>query len=135
MENACMSEAAAPVARTVLVVEDEPLLRLVLSDLLRAEGLVVVEAANAVEALDLLAAGVAADFVFTDVRMPGPIDGLELVRRVAVSHPGLPMMLTSGHLERPLTEPGVGFLRKPYLPADAVAAILAVMERSETHGD
>ncbi|WP_205666108.1 response regulator [Aquabacter cavernae] len=116
-------------ARTVLVVEDEPLLRLVLSDLLRARGITVVEAASAGEALDLLAAGVEADLIFTDVRMPGPIDGLELSRRVRATCPDLPVVVTSGHLESSLVDPGVAFLRKPYLPADAVSAILAIMER------
>ena len=66
----------------VLVVEDEILVRLTMADCLRAAGYVVVEAANATEALAVLTSGEPVDVIFTDVRMPGAMDGLMLARWV-----------------------------------------------------
>lgn len=129
-----MLEAAAPQARTVLVVEDEPLLRLVVCDLLRAEGVVVVEASNAAEAMDALAAGLAVDLVFTDVRMPGPFDGLELSRRVRAAYPGIYLVVTSGHLDSALVGEGIVFVPKPYQPSDVVKVILKQVERRRANG-
>lgn len=134
MDNAKILEAAAPRARTVLVVEDEPLLRLVICDLLRAEGVTVVEAANAVEAMEALAGGLAVDAIFTDVRMPGPFDGLELSRKVQATQPELPVVVTSGHLDGSLVGAGIVFLPKPYLPGEAATIILGLVERRRAYG-
>ncbi|MDQ2860114.1 MAG: response regulator, partial [Pseudomonadota bacterium] len=67
---------------TVLVVEDEGLVRLDAVEILRDAGYAVVEAANAEQALAVVAGGGAVDVLFTDINMPGRMDGLELARRV-----------------------------------------------------
>ena len=71
----------------VLVVEDEPLIRLAVVDALDDEGLKVLEAATPDEALKLLLTGVAISVLLTDVKMPGPIDGLDLANHVAACWP------------------------------------------------
>lgn len=104
-------EAAQP---TVLVVEDETLVRMAISLDLADAGFRMIEAANATEALDVLEAH-QVDLVFTDIRMPGAIDGLALMREVRRRFPGLPVILTSAHAE--LSEQardGAALVPKPY---------------------
>ncbi len=81
--------------RTVLMVEDEVLIRMSVADYLRDCGYRVVEAGDAAEALEVLAAG-DVDLVFTDVDMPGDMDGLALARWVRANRPGLPVIVASG---------------------------------------
>jgi CheY-like chemotaxis protein len=100
----------------ILVVEDELLIRMMISDALREEGFAVIEAVSADEAADILAAGKAIDLVLSDVRMPGSLDGLGLVRFIKQHFPELPVILTSAHLDpsSALAEGAKHFLRKPY---------------------
>ena len=81
---------------TVLVVEDETLIRLLGSDTLRDEGFDVVTAASAAEAIAVLESGGRVDFVFTDVTMPGAMNGVGLANWIRVLRPGLPFAVTSG---------------------------------------
>jgi len=116
---------------TVLVVEDEGLVRLDTVDTLRDAGFKVVEAADASEALDIVAVRDDIDMLFTDINMPGSMDGLELARLVHARHPSMRLLLTSG-IVRPTTGemPDDGqFLSKPYTPEamrQAVTATLAL---------
>jgi CheY-like chemotaxis protein len=98
----------------VLLVEDEALIRALLADELRVSGLTVVEAGTADEAWDYLTAGGRADLVFSDVTMPGSMDGVELAKRVRESYPRVKVIVTSGNPgPRNVSELGV-FLPKPY---------------------
>ncbi len=91
--------AAAPQPpAAVLLVEDEILIRMLLAEELRAEGLCVIEAANADEAWDYLQTGSGIGLVFSDVNMPGSMDGLELARRVNAEFAGVEIIVTSGNL-------------------------------------
>lgn len=84
----------------VLVVDDEPLVRFVAVELLIEEGFRVVEAGNVREALVLLEADdVPVDLVFSDIQMPGGLDGCDLARWVYDNRPGLPVILASGQIE------------------------------------
>lgn len=109
-------------ALRVLIVEDEVLVRIALAGELRAAGVNVIETGSADEAWDYLLAGGAADLIFSDVCMPGSMDGLELAHRVKMQHPELCVILTSG--SRSLDEEGVRFLSKPYDFDNAVRVIL-----------
>jgi CheY-like chemotaxis protein len=81
----------------ILIVEDEVLIRLVLSDFLQECGFRVYEAGNAAEAIAILESEQATiDLVFTDVRMPGELDGFGLARWIRTNRPALPVLLTSG---------------------------------------
>src|ERR1700679_2098612 len=92
----------APAARVpmVLVVEDEALLRLALADHLQGCGFTVLEARDAHEAIEILEAGHGIDVVFTDVKMPGEIDGFGLAKWVRDNQPGLPVFVASGYSEK-----------------------------------
>lgn len=87
------AHASAP---TVLVVEDEVLIRLGICEHLRESGLNVVEAASAVEARDIIMAGVTVDLVFSDINMPGALDGAGLALWLRDMDISLPVVLTSG---------------------------------------
>jgi CheY-like chemotaxis protein len=106
--------ANAPRAPAVLVVEDEPLVRDYVSDILGQSGFGVVEAATADEALSRIAeADICA--VVSDVAMPGSIDGFELARRVREGWPRTGVVLVSGvhEPERAYLPGGVRFITKP----------------------
>jgi CheY-like chemotaxis protein len=81
---------------TILLVEDEALIRLELADYLRGCGYKVVEAANAEEAMNILQSETQVDLVFTDVQMPGAIDGFGLTRWVRQHRSAIKVILTSG---------------------------------------
>jgi CheY-like chemotaxis protein len=83
---------------TVLVVEDEIMVRAVVAAYLRDCGFDVVEAANADEGVRVLEAGVRVDIVFSDVNMPGSMDGFGLAQWLRQERPGLKIVLTSGGL-------------------------------------
>ena len=110
----------------ILVVEDDVLMRTMIAEELRGAGLSVIEAASADEALSCFAAGAAIDLLFTDVQMPGSIDGLELARRVSRLRPALPVIVTSG-AGRPSAGVAGSFLPKPYDIERAVSTVLDML--------
>jgi two-component system, response regulator PdtaR len=115
---------------TVLVVEDEMIVRMTISEYLRDEGYDVIEAGTADEALTILQNGTGIDLVFTDVRMPGSIDGCELARRIRTHWPKLPVILTSGYSDELLTARSISediVVPKPYRPQAIVTTIKAVL--------
>lgn len=101
---------------SVLVVEDELFVRWAISEALRDAGYNVIEAVNGDEAVSIIQTGVQLDLVFSDVRMPGVIDGLALLEFINRVDPGIPVLVTSGHCEPALALGGgaAGFVRKPY---------------------
>ena len=109
----------------MLIVEDEFLLRVDAVDMIRAAGFDVVEAANADEAIEILESRRDITVVFTDIQMPGSMDGLKLARAVRGRWPPIKIVATSGHVhvsETDLPEGG-RFLAKPYSPLE-VAGLL-----------
>ncbi len=100
----------------VLIVEDEFLLRMDAVEMIAAAGFEVVEAGNADEAIDILETGRDITVVFTDIQMPGSMDGLKLARAVRGRWPPIKIVATSGQVdlrEADLPEGG-RFLPKPY---------------------
>jgi two-component system, response regulator PdtaR len=83
---------------TILVAEDEVFIRMDTSEWLRSQGFNVLEASNAGEAIQILDSGVTVALLFTDVRMPGALDGLDLVRYVEERYPQTKFLVTSGHM-------------------------------------
>ena len=81
---------------TVLVVDDEVLVRMVIAAYLRDCGFDVVEAGSADEAIRVLETGLPIDIVFSDVSMPGSLDGFGLAQWVRRERPELKVILTSG---------------------------------------
>ena len=80
---------------TVLVVEDEVLIRLMIADALRSEGLAVIEASSGDEALSVLQSALPIQLLLTDIRMATELDGLALARAARVARPGLKLIVAS----------------------------------------
>jgi two-component system, response regulator PdtaR len=98
----------------VLVVEDNSLVRVVIANFLESAGFAVIQAVDGAAALVFLASGADFQLLFTDVQMPGPIDGVGVAMRVRAQHPGMPIVVTSGH-GVPAHLPLDGrFIAKPY---------------------
>jgi CheY-like chemotaxis protein len=108
-----------------MVVEDEFLIRIMIADELRHAGYVVVECGTADEAIDILRSGVGIGVMFTDIRMPGSMDGTSLAQAVRREFPALKVVTTSGE-KRPETLTGQ-FVPKPYSPRSVVHLIDALM--------
>src|SRR5579863_8280303 len=101
-------------SRVVMVVEDEFLIRMMIADELRAAGYEVVECGTADEAIDVLRSGISVGVIFTDIRMPGSMDGASLARTVHQEFPALKVVATSCE-RRPATLMEQ-FVPKPYNP-------------------
>lgn len=105
--------------RCILIVEDEVLTRIAAAEFLRDCGFAVIEAANVEEAQVLIASKVFIDLVFTDIQMPGAMDGRSLAGWLAREKPELPVILTSARLDGDARSRGQRrFVRKPYLLSD-----------------
>lgn len=91
-----MPEQHADAEPLVLVVEDEVLIRMAAADHLRSCGFKVAEAGSAAEAQELILSGLKVDLVFSDVTMPGAIDGIGLAQWLHEHAPGVPVIITSG---------------------------------------
>jgi CheY-like chemotaxis protein len=104
--------------KTVLVVEDESLIRMGIADYLEEVGFTVLEAANADQAIRLLEANANISVVFTDIDMPGTMDGLRLAQAVRDRWPPVGIIVTSGHVKLDATALPKGglFVAKPYDP-------------------
>ena len=109
----------------VLVVEDELLIRTNAVDMLRDAGFDVIEAVNADEAIMILEGGSTIDVVFTDVQMPGSMDGLKLAAAVRNRWPPIKIVATSGVLKVGEDDLPAGsrFLPKPYSPSQIVVTL------------
>ncbi len=100
----------------VLVVEDEPLIRLGLASLIEEAGYDVIEAADADEAIEALEADSGIRLVLTDVDMPGSMDGVRLAHHVRRKWPPVRLIVISGKVGVKPTElpAGAKFISKPY---------------------
>jgi CheY-like chemotaxis protein len=119
-------ETQAP-TQTILVVEDEVLVRMVISDYLRECGYRVIEAGSAAEAITVLESPEQIDIVFSDIQMPGEMDGFGLANWVRQRQPWLKMLLTSGNARAASTAGDLcedGPLeQKPYHPQTILSRI------------
>jgi CheY-like chemotaxis protein len=124
------TEVSAETPRVVLVVEDEVLVRMLACDIVSDGGFHSIEAVSAEEALVLVDARPDIAVMFTDVDMPGEINGLGLARLVAMRAPTVKILVTSGAASPQAGDlpPGARFLQKPYSPSallDLLAQMLA----------
>ena len=113
-------------AATVLVVEDEFLIRTDIADQLRENGFTVFEASDADAAIQLLEVRTDIHVVFTDVDMPGSMDGLKLAAYVRDRWPPIKLIVTSGHMavEESRLPKGGRFFPKPYEVRHITSAIV-----------
>ena len=103
----------------ILIVEDDFLIRVNAADMVRDMGFDVFEAADADEAVNLLETEPAITVVFTDIQMPGSMDGLRLAAVIRDRWPPVRLLITSGQLSPAADDIPLGarFIPKPYLPA------------------
>jgi two-component system, response regulator PdtaR len=107
----------------VLIVEDEFLLRMDSAVVMEEAGFEVVQAANADEAIAILGMRSDIEVVFTDIQMPGSMDGLKLAAAVRDRWPPIHIIITTGK-DRPREIPANAlFIPKPYLSRNVVAAM------------
>jgi CheY-like chemotaxis protein len=113
----------------VLIVEDEFLLRGDAADMITAAGFEAIEAAGADEAIEILEARRDIAVVFTDIQMPGSMNGLKLARAVRGRWPPIKIIATSGHAQVRETDlpEGGRFLGKPYSPTQIAGLLREVM--------
>jgi two-component system cell cycle sensor histidine kinase/response regulator CckA len=108
-----------PAGETILLVEDEPLVRELSRDMLERQGYRVILAANAREAEQISGSAGSFDLLITDAMMP-TISGAELARRVRADHPGLKVLYISGYADHEGGDgestgiEGAAFLQKPF---------------------
>lgn len=127
---------AAEPKSSVLVVEDEMFIRMVAVDTLEDRGYVILEAGDAREALEVLEQNPGISLIFTDINMPGDIDGLDLATEVAKRWPQIEIIVTSGAVrlsDDVIPDEGV-FLPKPYSPADLARLVKAQLIRHDQEG-
>ena len=121
-------ETPTPTAATILVVEDDDDVAALVVDLLRQLGHQPTRVSTAAAALGALADGRPLDLLFTDVLMPGGMDGLSLAREVGRRRPGLRVLLTTGYTGGPAATPaGLPVLRKPYRLDELAEALRRVL--------
>ena len=119
--------------RVVLLVEDEVIIRSLVAEHLRECAFTVIEAANAEEAITVLSSQAHIDLVFSDITMPGEMDGLALVRWIRQRSPRMPVILTSGAgvvLNSPAPFTNEEFVRKPYDLDELEIRLRAILDKN-----
>ena len=117
-----MTHCECPV---ILIVEDEFLIREDATETIEKAGFAVIQAGNADEAIAILEVRTDIHVVFTDIQMPGSMDGLKLARAVRGRWPPIKIVATSGrlHLDKTDLPEGGRFLPKPYSPAEVTGVL------------
>ena len=122
-------------AGKVLLVEDDDEVARMSREMLEQLGYEVVRSANASDALGVIAAGPQIDIVFSDIMMPGAMDGVALARELKVRLPQLPVVLTSGHpgaFGHEIEHNGLQVLPKPYRLDELRVTLAEALERRVT---
>jgi len=118
----------------VLVVEDNDDVRELAESMLQMADYEVLSAPSGERALGLLESGERIDLLFTDVIMPGGMNGLELIERVHARRPGLPVLVTTGYMDelpgRGKPSGGLDVLSKPYQHQDLLDRVAAALKRA-----
>jgi CheY-like chemotaxis protein len=129
--------ALAGGSETILVVEDDPLVRGSVTLQLQSLGYRTLTAASAAEALAVVDAGAPFELLFTDVIMPGGMNGRQLAEEIAKRGSPLKVLFTSGYTENAIIhhgrlDPGVHLLAKPYRKSELAAMVRRAIGGAET---
>jgi len=137
VEKVAPSESTAGGTESVLIVEDEPILREMARDILSGYGYRIFEASSGREALDAWQhkAG-EIDLLLTDMVMPEGISGAELAKQLRVDHPRLKIVFTSGYTAnevntRMLLKMSARYLQKPYTHADLAKTVRECLDKTD----
>ncbi|MFN3350210.1 MAG: response regulator [Pseudorhodoplanes sp.] len=133
------AEMPAEISKTcVLLVEDEPLIAEIIGEALTESGHLVHAVSNAQDAIAYLSNGARVDLLFTDINLPGELDGVGLAERARAIDPELPLLFASGRwwrLEQLQSLGNAGTLRKPYSPARACEAVETLLAERVAKSD
>jgi PAS domain S-box-containing protein len=122
--------------QTALIVEDNAAVRQVAASTFHSLGFEVIEAASGDEAARVLEANGHVRLVFSDVRMPGELTGIDLARLIRSERPDIHVILTTGYVDSDKTIEDIDLLYKPYRAADLAQKIQALMEAPQpANGD
>jgi PAS domain S-box-containing protein len=127
-EQQVLDETEFGDGETVLVIEDEPTVRVLITDLLQENGYKPLAAADGVTGLKILQSGVRIDLLITDVGLPGGMNGRQIADAARVSRPELKVLFITGYAENAAVgnghlEPGMAILTKPFVMADLVKKV------------
>ena len=120
----------------VLVVEDEILIAEMVRETLTEYGFDVHAVANAADALFLLSGNQPVDVMFTDINLPGPMDGAALAQKARAMRPDLPVVFASGRwalLEQLKAFPNSVILQKPYSLTRACEAVASLLKPASSN--
>ena len=134
----CGKEIASQIATKILIIEDEALIAEIIGEALSESGHAVHAVANAQEAIAHLSNGGRVDLLFTDINLPGELDGVGLAEQVRAANPQLPILFASGRwwrLEELQKLPNAATLRKPYSPARACEAVEMLLAEQVSGAD
>ncbi|MDB5510658.1 MAG: hypothetical protein JWR08_141 [Enterovirga sp.] len=121
-----MGDVRSSPKQIVLVVEDEPILRMMAVDMVEEAGFEAAEASDATEAVRILETRTDIRIVFSDIDMPRGMDGMKLAACIRDRWPPIHIILTSGHIPAPdvVLPPRAVFFSKPFRKEQVVAALL-----------
>ncbi len=122
---------AAGSGQTIMIVEDEAILRDMMTDLLGSLGYKPVTAASGLEALEKIEGGIAFDLLLTDVVMPGPLDGFGLAAKLREARPDIPILYMSGYTgfsKQKMGDVIAPIIQKPSPAAELAKLISAALE-------
>jgi PAS domain S-box-containing protein len=127
------SQSSEGGSETILIVEDDEMVREFVTAQVRSLGYATLCAAQAVEALALVESGAAFDLLFTDMMMPGAMNGRRLAEEIAKRRPKLRVLFTSGYTENAIIhqgrlDPGVLLLAKPYRKSELAQMIRTALD-------
>jgi CheY-like chemotaxis protein len=118
---------------TVLVVDDEPSVRMIVTDILEDLGYTAIEAGDSAAGLKVLQSNVRIDLLITDVGLPGGMNGRQMADAARVSRPSLKVLFITGYAENAILgnghlAPGMAVLTKPFPIETMAARILSMIE-------
>lgn len=114
---------------TVLIVEDEPIVRIYESELAEGAGFLTLMVGSAEDALRELDGPVQVDILLTDVDMPGAMDGIALANAVRERWPDVRIVIASGHVDSQAADgpDGIVYVRKPFTARQLIEALQSVV--------
>jgi CheY-like chemotaxis protein len=123
---------AQPRRLSILVVEDDPDVRDLAVEILKMNGYTVYSAANGAEALGVLRRERDIGLMFTDIIMPGGMNGTQLAQAAMRVRPSLKILFASGYADSSILDPlmlgqGTSFVQKPYRPRDIAARVRTLL--------
>lgn len=121
-------ETTLSVSGSILFVEDDPLVREAVAPALHKAGFTVHVATNADEAIAMLEGGLKIEVMFSDIVMPGKLNGIDLAKSLLQLHPDMKIILATGYTDKHVEQDGIKLISKPYDIMDVIRMIQDVVK-------